>query len=90
MLVLIELQVVSLRCCVRSRRLISRIGAVNRGVNTHPFLHVRSSRDGLEDAFGSSATTGGLLPRCRYVFPPESHFVSIFGVKYPCQAKIFR
>jgi hypothetical protein len=52
-----------------------------RGVNTHPFLHVRSSRYGLEDAFGSSATTGGLLPRCRYVFPPESHFFFDFRGK---------
>jgi hypothetical protein len=42
------------------------------------------------NASGSSATTGRLLLRCRYVLPPESHFFSIFGVKCPYQPKKFR
>jgi hypothetical protein len=56
---------------------------VARGVTIQPLWHVRFPCYGLEDAFERSATTGGLLPRCRYVLPPASHFVPIFGVKCP-------
>jgi hypothetical protein len=58
-----------------------------RGVITQPLWHVTFPRGDLEDAFGSSATTAGLLPTCRYVLPPESHFFSISGVERPKQAK---
>jgi hypothetical protein len=54
-------------------RVVGGKGVV-RGVITQPLWHVRFPRGGLEDAFGSSATTAGLLPRCRYVLPPESLF----------------
>jgi hypothetical protein len=47
----------------------------SRGAITQPLWHVRFPRGDLEDAFGSSATTAGLLPKCRYVLPPESHFL---------------
>jgi hypothetical protein len=62
-----------------ARHCVLTLLTLQRGVNTHPLLHVRSSRGTLEDAFGSSATTAGLLPRCRYVFPSESHFFILSG-----------
>jgi hypothetical protein len=48
-----------------------------KGVITQAIWHVRSPRGVLEDGFGSSATTGGLLPRCRYVLPLESLFFTM-------------
>jgi hypothetical protein len=59
------------------------------GEHSAPFACTVLTRDS-GDAFGSSATTGGLLLRCRYVLPLQSQFFSIFGVKCPYQAKIFR
>jgi hypothetical protein len=70
-------------------RVVGGKGVV-RGVITQPLWHVRFSSGGLEDAFGSSATTAGLLPRWRHVLPPESHFFSISGVKRPKGANNFR
>jgi hypothetical protein len=61
-----------------------------RGVITQPLWHVRFPRGGLEDAFGSSATTAGLLPKCRYVLPPESYLFSISRVERPKEAKNIR
>jgi hypothetical protein len=61
----------------------------DRGVITQPFWHVRFPRGTLEGAFGSSATTGGFLRRCRYDLSPESHFFSIFGVKRAKEGKFF-
>jgi hypothetical protein len=58
--------------------------SVARGVIFHPLWHLRFPRGGLEDAFGSSATTGAPLPRCRYVLLPESHLLPIFRAKCPC------
>jgi hypothetical protein len=73
--------------------LVFAIAVLLRGVITQALWHVRSPRGVLEDAFGSSATTGGLLPRCRYVWPLESHFfdfrggTSKRGENFPIQAK---
>jgi hypothetical protein len=39
---------------------VTMCGQCRRGVNAQPLVHVRSSRGGLEDAFVTSATTGGL------------------------------
>jgi hypothetical protein len=59
------------------------------GEHSAPSACTVLTRD-FEDAFGSSATTEGLLLRRRYVLPPHSHFFPIFGVTCPYQAKNFR
>jgi hypothetical protein len=76
-----------LACCLSTLLFKARL---LRGVITQPFWHVRSPRGVLEGVFGSSATTGGLLPRCRYDLPLESQIFSIFGVKRAKEAKLFR
>jgi hypothetical protein len=48
------------------------------GEHSAPFACTVLTRDSGE-AFGSSATTGGLLLRCRYDLPPESHFFRFSG-----------
>jgi hypothetical protein len=64
--------------------------SVSRGVITQTHKHLRCQRGSLEDAFGSSGTTGGIQPRHRYALPPESQFFSIFGVGGTKKAKNFR
>jgi hypothetical protein len=50
----------------------------------------------LRGKFGSFATTGGLLPRCRHAFPPQSHFFNVgdkiflAGKKFSMQANIIQ
>jgi hypothetical protein len=58
---------------------------VTRGVTIHPLWHIGFPCGGLRDAFGNSATTGQLLPKCRYFLPPASHF----GSNVPTGRKIF-
>jgi hypothetical protein len=50
---------------------------LQRGEHSPPFA-CKVLTPAFGNAFGSSATTGGLLLRCRYVLPPESYFVFNF------------
>jgi hypothetical protein len=75
-----------MRDCAHSK---DELPSVARGVIIQLLWYSRFPRSGLENAFRSSAPTGGLLPRCRYVFPPESHFFSDFRGKMPLPSEKF-